>query len=194
MKSVKTFVVLVALSGFSTLSMAQSEFFPLEKGQVHIYNYAEPFNSQASGQSSKTEILSTTKEINGKTYLVSQTSMGSNGDYTLISSSYLRNGKNGSVVGLESTSSKEELVMLPEGPLTKGQSWEMVTGGVSSTSTVIDLHGQVDTPAKRYSDCLVVEMKNAQGTIRSYSKKGIGMVALAIVINGEEKLMSYLVK
>jgi len=169
----------------------QNAYYPLEKGKVWIYDY-EPMFSNNSDQQSRIEVLEETKSIDGKEYMIIQTSMGTAKNFDVIQKSYVRYGDNGSVMAMDENSGKESMVF-PGQPLTVGKTWTVIQAGNEATAKIIEDNVVLNTSGKTFKDCLVIESTQNNTKVRSYVKKNIGMVAIGIFMDGEEKIMQYLV-
>lgn len=177
---------------FNLKGNTQNQFYPLAKGKKWIYKYSESF-SNTPGQKSIAEILRESQTINGKEYLVIQTSLGTDESSSVIQSAYVRNGDNGSILGIDDAKQTKEYTFLPEKPWNKGTSWQSDINGNSTTSTIVNINGNITTPEKTYTNCLVVEVNSGQTLIRSYYKENIGIVAVSLIISNDEKLLQYLI-
>jgi len=171
---------------------AQNPYYPLEKGKVWTYEYEEMF-SNGSDQMSKIEVLKETKTINGKEYMIMQTSMGSGDNFNVIQTSYTRYGDNGAIYAINEGTNEEGLVF-PGLPISEGKSWSVTQSGFEVTSKIVDMNGSVETSNNSFSDCIVIESQQQNTKARSYVKKGVGMVAIGVFMNGEEKIMQSLVE
>lgn len=172
---------------------AQSNYFPIEPGMELVYAYSDMFNQGDAALRSKTTMLKEKKTLNGKAYIVNQTSYGSNGNFQVIASSYARKADDGTVYVLPDSKEKE-FVMMSANPKT-GDVWTRKSDdGKNLEMKVISTSKSVKTPVKTYSDCLVLETTEAGTTLRSYFKNDVGMVAIFMVVEGKEQLFTYLVK
>ena len=169
-------------------SNAQSAFFPLKKGEVQIYKYTDAFNMGNNDLRFKTETLNTTESINGKEYLVVQSSYGSKEPYNLVSTQYMRILDNGSIMGVEKNESEQYFL---EYPLIVGKSWTQIANGVTVTMKIVDLNGSIQASGKTYSNCLVLEMNSTDNRTKSYFQEDRGLVAMAMIVDQEEKLFIY---
>jgi len=170
---------------------AQNPYYPLEKGKVWTYEYEEMFSNQ-SDQMSKIEVLNETKTINGKEYMIMQTSMGSGDNFNVIQTSYARYGDDGAIYSINENSNEEGLVF-PGLPISEGKSWTVSQSGFEVTSKVVDMNASLETSKNSFTDCIVIESQQQNTKVRSYVKKGIGMVAIGVFMNGEEMIMQSLV-
>jgi hypothetical protein len=184
--------LILFLTGFSNYIYCQSNYYPLEKGQVFTFAFGDDFNNGDSGLRSKIEFLESTTTINGKEYFVSQNSFGKDGNFTVVGKFYTRIGQNGSIYVLDSEDSSKESLTLDQ-PLSVGKSWEQSNMGTNTTVKVVDMNGSIKTPNKTYSNCLVLESIEQGNTYRSYFQKDVGSVAITMVVGGEEKVFTYLV-
>ncbi len=191
MKTIAALILTLTFFLSSHFAKAQNDYYPLEKGKTWIYKYTEDFNS-ASGSLSKIQILKKTEQINGKTYFILQTSIGEEGQFDVLQTSYLRNGENGQVLGFANIGSSKEDILIPEGPLEVGKIWKAEAEGQESTSTLIGTSEKLITPFKTFENCLVIETEMADAKIKSYFQKGKGLIASSLVLPDGEKLMQYL--
>ncbi|MEL7147037.1 MAG: hypothetical protein AAFO69_11760 [Bacteroidota bacterium] len=190
MKKLSVIILLILVAGYS---FGQSSYYPMEKGKSYTYAYGkelyESMNVDVSKLKMTVSFLNETKAINGKEYIVSQTSSGGmTPDFT----SYARVKSDGTIVGFEEGET-EEFTFLTKSPKV-GDSWSRTKDGAKSTSKVVDLSGAVKTPTKSYADCLVLESTENGATTRAYFKRGVGMVAVTVLMAGEEKLFIYLLE
>jgi hypothetical protein len=190
-KNMKRLFLIFVLISICNFSNAQSNYFPLEKGATFTYAYgSELYQGAYDDKRFKVKILNTTKVIDGKEYFISETSSGSGDNYALIATSYMRAGKDGSILTLQD---EEEYITVPAVPKI-GKTWTTTNGEVTYTTRVADLNGTINTATKTYSNCLVLEQKDQNGMLtRTYSQEGVGMVATTLLKDGSEQIFFYLV-
>ena len=176
----------------SFTAQAQNPYYPIEKGKVWHYEY-EAMYSQTTGQMSKIEVLEETKTINGNEYFIMQTSMGTKGNFDVIQTTYTRYGDDGAIYSLNESSNQEDMVF-PGLPISEGKSWTVSQSGFEVTSKVIDMNASLETSNNSFTDCIVIESQQQNTKVRAYVKKGVGMVALGVFMNGEEQIMQSLVE
>lgn len=170
--SLKSAVLLGVFTLLSTLAIGQS-YFPLSAGNTWTMQLDGVFN--ASGEAyTKIEVLPETTSKNGKTYYKVRSTMYSNpGDEDGFSTTTLaRAAQDGNIYGFVPSLSDQEELMMPA-TLSQGTSWSTDQG----TNTVISMSGSVETPAKTYTNCVVVEIEGEEANMKVYLKKGIGYVA-----------------
>ena len=174
-------------------SIGQSNYFPLEKGTSFTYGYGtELYQGAFDGKRFKMDILSTTKTISGKEYLILQTSTGSDNNYSVVATSYVRIGKGGSLYTIEDLDEQEHVTI--QGSPKKGDTWPSKNGKLTSVIKVVDVSGSIKTDGKTFTNCLVLEQTVEDGQkMQSYYKEGLGMVAITIFMQGSEKLFVYLI-
>ncbi len=190
MKLILSFA-LTLLFTINTLS-AQNKYYPLEKGKTWNYKYDGSFSGQPD-QTSEVKLLDEAKTINGNEYFAMQTSLNTNGINNVLQTIFVRNGSNGSVVGVMNAEQNTEHILFPSKPWAEQTSWTSNAMGMSVTSTIVDTDGSVVTPEKTFSNCLVVVVDLGETKSKTYLQAGIGLVAVSLIINGEEKLMQYLI-
>lgn len=193
MQNMKKSLLILALIVAWSYTRGQSSYFPLEKGKTLTYAYgSELYQGEYQDIRMKVTILPTTEVMNGKEYFISETSSGSGGNYTVHATSYVRMGKDGSIIGMQDKAGEESTVI--QASPTIGSTWSSRDGQRTYTATVTDLSGTITTATEAYSNCLVVEQATEDGIItRSYFKKGVGMVATTVIKDGSEKIFIYLV-
>ncbi len=186
-------LILSILAGLTLTSSTapNNSYYPLQKGQVRIYKYTETFRTEPD-QTFKMEVLNDTKTINGKVYFVVESSLSSKGEYNLITTTHTRINDKGAIFAI-GDQDQEEMVF-PTEPITVNQTWENTANDKITTTKVINLSGSIETPAKIFKNCLVLEITSDNGIVHSYSQKGVGLVAMSLIIEKEEKLFTYLVK
>jgi hypothetical protein len=187
-----TFSITLYLLTFAVM-LGQNPYYPLEKGQVQIFKYGDDFLSSPD-QKAKIEILNDMKKIEGKEYFMNQSSLSTGGDYNIMQTVYVRDGNNGSIFGIIDLNNPTESVMFPERPWKVGTSWTSESMGMSSIGTIISLNGSIVTPEKTFTGCLVIEYQLGETKTLSYFQKDVGMVAVSMSIEGEDKLVQYLSK
>jgi hypothetical protein len=119
--------------------------------------------------------------------------MGADQQFNHVVSNHVRVGSGGEILTLN-TSAEEpiEEIVFPTMPFKVGETWNSSSNGIMGKSTITNLNATLKTPLQTFSNCLVVKTKSASGESRSYFQKGVGMVALALIVDEEEKLMVYL--
>lgn len=193
MKLRSLFLIATSYLFLQATALGQNVYYPIEKGEVWIYNYSEDFIS-SSGSKSRIEILTRTENIHGKEYFLMQTSIGDGEEYEILQTSYLRNGSNGQVLGLTNPEMGEEQLLLAAAPLIEGKTWNAKSDGQISISTVVGTDENLITPTKSYKNCLVIETEMGDAKIRSYFQKDIGLIASSLMLPDGEKLMQYLAR
>jgi hypothetical protein len=187
----KNLTLLSLLIGFCASVYAQHPYYPLKKGAVYTYAYSKTFYEgqgiDVSKMNMHVKTLNETKAVNGNTYMITETSTGMGTDALR---SYIRQKPDGSVAGM-TEGEKTESIFLPASP-SKGDTWTSSTGGAKAKVTIIDLDGSIRTPLKDYTGCLVMESSQDGMATRSYFQKGVGLVAISMVIGGDEKLFVFL--
>ena len=138
------------------------------------------------------KVKESTHKINGKDYIVFSNSYGSNGGFKFVNDSYVRVGEEGDIFMLNENKIGESISMKKEIKL--GDSWPSNKGGVTTTLTVVALDGEINTPHKTYSNCLVLEGQERDMITRSFFQENIGMVATTLEMEGEEKVFIYLIE
>ncbi|MGB3777710.1 MAG: hypothetical protein WA960_05085 [Tunicatimonas sp.] len=190
MKKLLAITILTAAWNFSS---GQSRYFQLEKGSTLTYAYgSELYGGTYDDTRIKVTILSATKMINGKEYLVSETSTGKDDSYSLSATSYLRISSDGFILAKLDEDGAEYTVMQSSPEV--GDAWTSRNGAYESTTRVTDLDGTIQTANGTYQNCLVLEQTSeGNPTMHSYFKKDIGLVATTITANGSEKVFFHLV-
>lgn len=190
MNRLSTILVLLATLNFVN---GQSSYFPFEKGSSFTYAYgSELYQGTYDHMRIKVETLNNTKMIDGKEYFITETSTGSDDNFSKISTSYVRTAKDGSVFTIQAEGEKEYLSIqaMPK----VGDKWASKNGKISTTTLVTETNGNIKTDNKTYTDCLVLEQKSEDGTVtKSYFQKNVGMVATTLVVEGSEKIFIHLV-
>lgn len=188
-------LILSAFFSFFLLQAAnaQNSYYPLEKGKAWFYSYEDTY-AQTPNQKSKVEVLDDTKIINGKEYFAVQTSLSTEGNYRVLQTIYLRNGSNGTILGVVKESDKQESVFLPAKPWNKGKEWSTNAMGIKSTSKIKETSTSIETPGKTFANCLLIEVDMGETIVRNYFKEDVGLVAVAMVTGGQEMLLQYLEK
>jgi len=178
----------IALSFAFTVN-GQSHY-PMEEGKVWYYNYAEDFAVKGTSLN-KVEIQDEMKVLDGVEYFEIRTSSGDKDreNFRLITTFYLRERKDGTIVG-KSASDSSEVVMLPEPPYKEGSKWDNSEGIME----ILQTDASIETPAGTFDNCLLVKTQMNNVITLGYFQKGVGHVALEMVINGEKKLVQYLVE
>jgi hypothetical protein len=184
------FVTIISLFVCS-MAFGQNPYYPLKKGTIQIFKYSNTFSTTAE-QKAKIEFLPETIEINRDSYFVYEMSLGSEGNYEPVQKTYIKNGDNGSIIGIINTESTEEAVMFPEKPWKVGTTWTSEIMGMSTTGTIIEMAGSIKTPETTFTDCLVIEYDFGESKTISYFQKDVGLVAVSILSEGKEKLVQYL--
>ncbi|HAP61859.1 MAG TPA: hypothetical protein DCR93_20955 [Cytophagales bacterium] len=167
---------------------AQSPYYPLEKGQVTFFRYGDAFNQGNQQLTMKIQVQDETEQIGGNEYLVMETSYGSPGSYQLASKVYAR-ATGGGVVSMENVEAEEQVLL--EGPYTVGKTWQQVSDGQTSTLKIVAIQGTLETPAETLTQCLVVESTSERTTGRSYYQRGMGLVAITLIVEGKEQVLVY---
>lgn len=196
MKQLMTLLLTIFLTGFINLSYAQSEYLMMEKGKVFKYKYGNVYSAGQVNEDMivKIDVLNTTKMIGGKEYLTVQSSTGSDGNFSVIMTSYTRFANDGTVYTILEDEMDKETVML-KAPLKVGDFWEdKGYGGETSSKKILGFNGSITTPTATYSDCLVLETKENGALSKSYFKKNVGMVATTVTVGGTEKIFIYLLE
>lgn len=189
----KKLVVFVLLLGVWKCSIAQSTYFPLEKGSTFSYSYGKDLyegrNINVDEMKMTVQVLNNNKVINGKEYFVVETSAG--GKSPTVFTTYVRVAEDGTVYTIYEEGSSEYMSLTASPKI--GDTFTSENGGYTKTAKVIALDGKITTPTDTYSDCLVMESTDGVTVTRSYSVKNRGMVATTVIMEGEEKVFVYLV-
>ncbi|NRB61721.1 MAG: hypothetical protein HRU40_01600 [Saprospiraceae bacterium] len=183
-------ILIIALVLIWNYSNGQSDYFPVEKGKTWTYAFgAEIYKGTPyENYQSEVKILEDTETINGTTYFIAQNATGDpKGNKTTLIS-YFRFSDDGSLISKNSKNS-EELIIMKKTPQV-GDTYRSQNGG---TSKVIDTNATLKTPESTYDNCLMLEIKEEQSTLRSYYQKNIGMIATTIIQNNTEKIFIYLI-
>lgn len=190
----KNMLVLCTLVLLWNTSHAQADYFPIEKGQTLTYAYGkELYQGAYDKMRIKVRVLDEEKTIEGEEYFVSETSTGSGDQYSVISTMFIRISDKGDVIVREKADA-EESVMLKAFP-TAGDTWTGISNNLLTKMKVVDEKGSITTAGKTFDNCLVVEQLSENGTtMRSYFKKGKGIVATSVITEGSEKVFIYLVE
>jgi len=191
--NMKYLLALLTLIIVSYRVSGQSAYYPLKEGSSHTYAYgSQLYDGAYDDKRVKVKILNDSKTLDGNVYFVSETSMGSNGNYRIYATSYLRIDGKGSIMMKQNLNHKE-VMMIPSAPKV-GTSWSAEINNVAHTNTVVDLNGSIKTKQTTYNNCLVLEQKANEGIVtRSYYKKGVGMVATTMLADYSEKIFIYLI-
>jgi hypothetical protein len=188
MKKINLILVLMVIWNYS---FGQSSFFPIKKGAVLTYAYGKELyqghNVDVSQLRMTVKILNETKVINGKDYFILETSSAGS-----TFRSYLRIGRDGSVLGMREDETKESILMKKS--LAVGDSWTTTQMGSKITNKVIDLDGTIKTPNKIYMKCLVIQQSYDDGNVLTgYYQENLGSVAVTLTTGDGEKLFNYLI-
>lgn len=190
MKYIQTLVLAFLFLGLFNPSIAQINYFPLEKGKTSTFKYSELFSRGDTSLRFKLTTLANTEQIKGKEYFIVEASYGSTGSFATISTSYIRQGENESIIGLE-TKEAEEFIFL-EKPYEVGKSWQQIANGVSTNAKIVNNKGSLKVPDKTFTNCLVIETENSGIIMHSYFQKNLGLVATVMIAEGQETVMTYL--
>lgn len=187
----KLFIVLLLVK-FCHYSFGQSSYYPLKKGETLTYAYGKELyqgqNIDVSQRRMTVKILDEPQAINGKDYFVVETT--SNGVATDVKS-YLRVGGDGAILGIQEGETQESIIMKKSPAV--GDTWVTNRGGIQSTSSILELDGTIKTPAKTFENCLVLESVQNGSTTKGYFQRGLGMVAITMIVGDLEKLFIYMV-
>jgi hypothetical protein len=188
----KAFAIIALLLALAANSVAQTQYYPLERGKAWIYKFGPEF-SMDPDQRAKVEIRDKQEKKNGESYYVMDSYTGKGDAFTRFQTVYLRAGKDGSIYGISQGSPKEDM-LLPGGTLSDGDSWSAGEGMATSESTVLSTSATISTPDGDFDNCLAIEVRIEGAVMCSYYKEGVGLVAVTTFIGEEEKVMQYLVK
>ncbi len=140
----KKLLMILVLISFCNFSNAQSNYFPLEQGDTFTYAYgSELYQGAYDNVRIKINTLSTTKIINGKEYIILEASSGSGKSYTRVSTSYVRVGKDGSILTLQDGDDQEYMTLKASPKV--GDTWPSKNGKSESTARVSSLNGTIKT-------------------------------------------------
>ncbi len=158
--------------------------YPIEHGNEWRMKFAGQFD-QTGETYTISKILDSKKEINGKKYyqIASTVYTTKAAETGFSSTSYSRTDTDGNLVGMTNDKTTEEQMMMPA-KLKVDQTWITDQG----ENKVIDMNASIETPEKTYNGCIAVAINQGGTEMISYTKEGIGPVA--ITVNGQ--LMAYL--
>jgi len=172
--------------------ISQSDYYPVEAGKTLVYKYGAELYAGTPYVDYKCEvkILEETEIINGKEYRVSTSKTGVESGTPTVIKSYFRYDDDGNLLTLADKNA-EERIALTSSPkvgdvLSNDQDEEKVT--------ITSLTASIETPAGVYSDCMLMEVASQEMQMRMYYQKNVGLVASAMMVEGEEKIFTYLVK
>lgn len=190
MKKLLMILTMIVIWNFSN---GQSIYYPINKETTLTYAYgSDLYNGAYDNVRLKVMTLNSTEVIDGKEYYISETSSGSDGKYTPMMTSYVRVGKDGSVLVRQEGDDDEYIFIQTSSKV--DDTWPSRNGTLASTTRVTSLDGIIKTDTKTYTDCLVLEQKTEDGRImQSYFVKDLGMVASTITMDGSEKIFIYLI-
>ncbi len=176
-------IILVFIILFSIPSIGQS-IYPIEHGNEWRMKFVGQFD-QTGETYTISKILDSKKEINGKKYyqIASTVYTTKAAETGFSSTSYSRTDSDGNLVGMTNDKTTEEQMMMPA-KLKLDQTWMTDQG----ENKVIDMNASIETPKKTYSGCIAVAINQGGTSMISYTKEGIGPVAITM----NEQLMAYL--
>ena len=179
----KFLLFIILTNTISSVVMSQS-YLPLESGNEWHMEFAGIFNKSGAAYSI-IKVLEEKVEVNGLEYFQVQSTSFSNSEIAdgFSITTYARLDTEGNIYGYEPKTSNKETLMYP-GVAKIGTTWNSAQGNMK----VVALDDTLKTPKKAYTNCLVVEVENQGMIMRSYAKKGIGLVGMEM--NGQ--LMMFL--
>ncbi|WP_338766139.1 hypothetical protein WAF17_03180 [Bernardetia sp. ABR2-2B] len=161
----------------STTSMfsSESEYFPIKEG--NSWTHATTKSEYAEAKEYTTKVLDEGYTKNGKDYLtIKQTYK----DGTELSTTYARTDDEGNIYSISPYIEKgeKEFLALPA-DIDMGKTWTVFEG---MNYKVTSMDATVETPTKKYTDCLLIETVDEDGktTMKNYYLKGIGSVAVSM--------------
>ena len=183
-------VILICLSAW-TYSSAQSSYFPVEPGKKWTYAFGKDIYGGTPYENYITEVaIQRDKEIiDGKSYYVLTSSSGLETSENSAIKTYVGFSDDGAILSKVEGTDKFYTTMNSNPKV--GDEFLSPTGG---TSKVISLNASITSPTDSYDDCLLIEMADSDLVMRSYYKKGVGLVVHCMVVEGTEKIFSYLLE
>lgn len=186
----KSFFALLLFAAFTPVLLAQHPYYPYEAGGTIELAYSEEFAMMGDSYS-KIEFTTETQSIDGKTYQVVKTYTGDGTEFELFITSYYRTDRAGNIIG-RMPEEQEEIIIPRVEDLNTGFSW---TSSEGNNFEVVDTDASIETPNGTYSSCVLLQQLEGEGLyVRSYLKRGVGIVAISFVMGGAETLQSYLVE
>jgi hypothetical protein len=170
-------------------AVRSSDYFPLEVGAEWTYRYV----SVEGDTDEPTVYTSTVKNNNfsfkGNSYLTLEQKY-KNTEGSMDITIHMRRGSDGSTYMYMPQLLDDEVVAMPA-EVAVGDTWQVEMAG---SLVVVGLAAEVETPARTYTNCLVVKTnvgsEEDPTTMKTYYAKGIG--AVATFMNGS--LQYYFVK